>query len=159
MRLSYPRSSMINACPFSFCMFFFLCTFWFHYHFFSGFSTIHLSFMEMVKRHKNFESYFLRHYVSSNHFFLHFFPLFGLQEEKRFLFVFSMVTVNWQMQQYQSVGIHLAEEKIFTVRCPKINWNKKGTNSTRYRKKLLAEFLFKMLYIKKEFPCLSISSV
>lgn len=57
-----------------FAPFFFFYTFWFHYHFFPGFSTIHLSFMEMVKRHKNFESYFLRHYVSSNHFFLCFFP-------------------------------------------------------------------------------------
>lgn len=73
--------------PFASVSFFLIHTFWFHYHFFSGFSSVHLSFMEMVKRHKNFESYFLRHYVSSNHFFLHFFLLFGLQEEKRHLFV------------------------------------------------------------------------
>lgn len=46
----------------------------FDYHFFPSFSTVHLSFMKMAKRHKNFESHFLRHYVSSNHFFLYFFP-------------------------------------------------------------------------------------
>lgn len=92
MRLSYPRTSMINACPFSFDVFF--NTFWFlltYYHFFSDFSTVHLSFMEMAKRHKNFESYFLRHYISSNHFFLCFFPLRTARRET-FSYLFFL---NW----------------------------------------------------------------
>lgn len=63
-------------------------TFWFHYHFFFClFSTVHLSFMEMAERHKNFESYFLRHYVSSNHFFQVF--SFFLFSDVSYLFFFN----------------------------------------------------------------------
>lgn len=69
MRLSYPRTSMINACP----VLMFFCLILFD----SSFSTI-ISFFPASICHlwrwrndkKNFESYFLRHYVSSNHFFL-----------------------------------------------------------------------------------------
>lgn len=139
MRLSYPRTSMINACPFCFCVIlFFLILFWFHYHFFSGFSTVHLSFMEMVKRHKNFESYFLRHYVSSNHFFLLFYPSSDCKK-RNVSYLFS----RWIRQTDRCSTSKLASilsKRNFYRRCPKINWNKKDTNCTWYRNNYLLEF-------------------